>query len=540
MGQFSFNLVDEGWIPCRKEAVSGEITLLGLRDTLIRAHEFAELTDPSPLVTVAIHRLLLAVLHRNFGPKDADAWAVLWRLGLFDSQALNTYFTNWQHRFDLFDDKYPFYQTADLSYDECTTSIAKLAHELAAGHNPTLFDHTIDDNPPPTSPAQAARLAIATQALAVGGLLAYRKDEDPKTHKSADSAPLVKGAAVLVVGHNLFETLMLNLHRYDGTQDVPFSFDPARDAPAWERDAPTRPEDRVPQGYLDLLTWQSRRLRLKPERTQAGQIVVQHVALMKGNQFPDGFHRRDRETMLAFINNPKTTETQDPWPALTFSENRALWRDSTALFQTTEKKHRPKILSWIDELADMDVLDRSARLPLQVAGLCSDRAKVLFWRCEALPVPLSYLNDETLLASLQKAIEAAEDASSCLGKAVSRLAELASQLQGPQKADKDRVRQFTQALGGDRRFWSALERPFRRFLLELPGNMHHQLDCLNQWVGLVCRTAQQVFDQIVNGLDASPRILQAVYCQGGAQHTLNAGLKQIHDGRKEEADAAGS
>jgi len=28
-----------------------------------------EISDSSPLVTVAIHRLLLTILHRNFGPK---------------------------------------------------------------------------------------------------------------------------------------------------------------------------------------------------------------------------------------------------------------------------------------------------------------------------------------------------------------------------------------------------------------------------------------------------------------------------------------
>ena len=73
----AFNLLDEPWIPCVFLG-SGALQELGLRDTLVRAHEIRAIVDPSPLVTVALHRLLLAVLHRVFGPLNAAAWARLW------------------------------------------------------------------------------------------------------------------------------------------------------------------------------------------------------------------------------------------------------------------------------------------------------------------------------------------------------------------------------------------------------------------------------------------------------------------------------
>src|SRR5450756_512742 len=84
-----FNLIDEPWIPCLTR--EGEYRELGLRETLVGAADLREVVDPSPLVTVALHRLLLAVLHRVFGPKDREAWAALWRAECFDAAKLDEY-----------------------------------------------------------------------------------------------------------------------------------------------------------------------------------------------------------------------------------------------------------------------------------------------------------------------------------------------------------------------------------------------------------------------------------------------------------------
>src|SRR4051794_16935489 len=98
----SFNLVDECWIPCIRLADNRRVEL-GLRDVLVQAPTIREVYDPSPLVTVALHRLLLAILHRNFGPRTLEAWCALWRRGAWDTAVLDEYFACWRHRFDLFD-----------------------------------------------------------------------------------------------------------------------------------------------------------------------------------------------------------------------------------------------------------------------------------------------------------------------------------------------------------------------------------------------------------------------------------------------------
>ena len=68
-----FNLIDEPWIPCID--LHGQRVEYGIRDTLLKAHELREICDDSPLVTVAIHRLLLAILYRaHEGPKGFGDW----------------------------------------------------------------------------------------------------------------------------------------------------------------------------------------------------------------------------------------------------------------------------------------------------------------------------------------------------------------------------------------------------------------------------------------------------------------------------------
>jgi CRISPR system Cascade subunit CasA len=62
---------------------------LSLPDTLAQASELAGISHESPLVAVSVTRLLLAVLHRVFGPRDRAAWAALWQASGFPKAPLN-------------------------------------------------------------------------------------------------------------------------------------------------------------------------------------------------------------------------------------------------------------------------------------------------------------------------------------------------------------------------------------------------------------------------------------------------------------------
>src|SRR5690606_8926531 len=116
------------------------------------------------LVMAATLRLLLALLHRVFGPKDRSDWRALWKAGCFDANALDAYFAKWSNRFDLFDKEHPFYQVAEEP--QRPASIGALLYELFSA---TLFEHTLHDAGVTLSPAAAARTLLVAQMYGFGG-----------------------------------------------------------------------------------------------------------------------------------------------------------------------------------------------------------------------------------------------------------------------------------------------------------------------------------------------------------------------------------
>ena len=182
----------------------------------------------------------------------------------------------------------------------------------------------------------------------------------------------------------------------------------------------------------------------------------------------------------------------------------------------------------LDELKHRGMLAPERIVRLGAFGLSSDRAKINFWRHETMPLPLTYLGDEDLLESLDAALQAAEDGAWALRSAVRRLAEIVSTSEQAGRPDADRVTQLAESLRPGTRYWARLEQPFRRLLLELPGEEENQEQRLAAWRDEVCGIARSVFDNIVDGLEPSPRILKAVHTSDrGARKTLNSRLRRI-------------
>jgi len=124
-----FNLIDEPWIPCIDSL--GKRVEYGIRDTLLKAHALREICDNSPLVTVAIHRLLLAILYRAYcGPQDFRSWRDLYGEGALSQEQLEGYLDKWRMRFDLASSSYPFFQIGQLETNNAT-SVNRLATECA-------------------------------------------------------------------------------------------------------------------------------------------------------------------------------------------------------------------------------------------------------------------------------------------------------------------------------------------------------------------------------------------------------------------------
>jgi len=503
----SFNLAYEPWIPCllRGESLPQDLSLL---DTLTRAHEIHELSDDSPLVTIALHRLLLAILHRNFGPPGFSEWKRLWQRGQWDGEKLASYFAEWKHRFDLFDSERPFFQVPRLQKNSdgkkggkaespTTTTEAEvhratyLVHESVSAYNGTLFDHSFTRDSGKLTAARAACYLVARQAFSLGGGVSYPFN--------LSHSPLIGGYTVLVLGNNLFETLALNLLAYNAETPIPQR---GADLPSWEQDQKAQPDKNgtLPLGYLDYLTWQSRRIHLI---TEGDSLVVSNCQLIQNLKLKD--ERGDFDPFRCYEQDSKGAVK-----AKRINPARALWRDSHSLFQQTGKEFkRPEVFN---HLANVETARRRGEITaasayaFAVYGMANDQASVALWARERLPLPLNYLNEKPLTAALEDALKLTEDVVGNLGIAVKTLAK---ELVGDHGAGN-----LPASFGVREFYWSRLESAFKKILVDLATDSsadetEYGEKTLPEWARIVMQTAAAAFNQAVNSLSGSARELQA-------------------------------
>ncbi len=483
---YSFNLLERPWIPCLSR--DGTTESVSLRDILVRSHEFVGITHESPLVGVSVMRLLLAVLHRVYGPRDEAAWMALWRAPAFETAPLDRYLSQCRGRFDLFSDTRPFFQDGGIP-EELAVPVSRLLHAAASGNNPTLFDHSMDDGCAAIAAEEAALQIVTHQAFAVGGLVT--PDSAIPNTKSADGSPGVKGALCSVRGDDLHHSLLLNLRRYDPAVGIPFGS--SQDLPSWEREESARVCERGPSGWLDLLTWQSRRIRLLPSGDPKTPVVPK-VAVLKGETVTDNFDPHGKDSMLAWQLLEKTIKGRSPWIPVGFRAERAVWRDAHSLMGKFENQSvRLPILDWLGMLTD-EGLDEATHLALDVAGLCTDRAKLLSWHAEQLPLPFAILSQAALCVQIKRALEAAESGENALRRATRHLA---GRLLVPQDRaggearapDKKAVSHLTDSLLRLHHYWACLHGGFQVFLVDLAADGPSSIDrdtgmtpALGEWI----------------------------------------------------------
>jgi len=494
----TFDLVRSPWIPCLW--ADGTSVELGLRDALVRAHELREVHGESPLVTVALYRLFLAILHRVFGPASYAEWGRLWEAGRWDVARLDEYFDRWRDRFDLFHPERPFYQAPD---DRVRPKpLNRLVHEIAHGNNPTLFDHHVEDGTLSLTPAEAARALVALQCFGLAGLSGL--------HRKYTDGSCARGIVFLVLGENLFETLALNLARYPDREDC------EEDRPAWEAEDPFLPDRTIPLGRLDLFTWQNRRILLFPEGTEEG-IVVREMTEAPALRLNAG--------VLDPMKHYSRNEKQGP-RLLRFREGRALWRDSAALFQLRVEGHHPPLaFRWLSELVGEGHLHLRQTRRCVALGMDSDQAKVRYYREERMPLPLKYLREPDLVESLREALTMAEAVSRQLWGATRTLATLLlspeADAEGGRQPDRKDLDGLMKRWAVDRAYWSRLERPFLRLVEDLVDRGE---DAVGEWCKTLRRTAWEAFDRLDNDLGRDPRALKAVV---RARGQLATGLGKV-------------
>lgn len=267
MADPGFDLLEEPWV--RVRTLQGEVTELGLREVFRRAAEIADLSGESPTQDNAVVRFLLAVLIRAVRRK-APARGLLpstyWTALLDGSNyrvMVDDYLTFCRARFDLFDAQAPFLQVADLSTAKGQYGDASA---LIPDVGPGLFSTRTRHDAQTLSPAEAARWLIRLHAYDLSGIKSGAVGD--ARVKGGKGYPIGTGwagaiGAIQIVGPTLADTLFLNLPAEELVEDTGAD---ARDLPPWERTpdsaAPRSAGEIMPQGVVDVLTWQQRRVRL--------------------------------------------------------------------------------------------------------------------------------------------------------------------------------------------------------------------------------------------------------------------------------------
>ncbi|PPK63772.1 type I-E CRISPR-associated protein Cse1/CasA [Actinokineospora auranticolor] len=488
-----FDLGREPWIPV--VTVDGDQEFVGIEDVILRAHELRRIAAEAPTMTAALHRLILAVFHRVYGPPSENAWAELWSADAFAEEPVRDYLR--RHEFDLFHPKLPFMQCAALASLPPATP-GKLVPYRAVGNNVTLFDHTTATDRLLLTPAEAARWLVTTQAFDPGGMKTpYEKD------KSSERAPCNGFGVVLVEGATLKETLLLNAIVYRPLDELP-PMTTAEDHPVWESatgPAPT-PDRRTPRGWTDLLTWPSRRVLLSTTRVD-GELKVDGVVLTPGTRLSAS--GPDEEKMAAYRKprGPRGKPKQDaPMYAVRLDAVRRIWRHSVELFtvdnwQEGRSRQRPPALDQIDTLVERGAIYRSAVYTLRVFGqrLDSKASVVEAWLEDEVSAPVALMRatrSERFSGFMGAAIMVADDAGSALRALQS---EFRSELRG------------SQANPIDLSFWPRLGRPFDTFLrglAEAEVNRRADTPVADQWVHVVTEAATETADRWLRGTQTEP------------------------------------
>lgn len=384
-----FNLLDEPWLPVR--LADGRIEMLGLLEVFSRSAEITALAETAPPSLVAQYRLLLAILHRALkhaypqGWKDKDR-ARWWRDG-FPIEVVNAYLEHWRERFWLFHPEHPFMQVAALaSCTETQTLYPPNTISLEQFYGSEIFNQDVYKCDS-WHPGDVIKSMLGYFQFVPGGFFPGKKLKE-----SEKSGALANTAAIIPAGGNLAQTLLLSLHKWTSYEDLP----------AWERAAPTLPELRgapvLATGPNDRYTRQSRAVLLRREAD--GRVRWLHfaagLALEEDSNAPD--------PMVSFH-----TDTEGNLVQISFMEGRAFWRDLPVLVPNPQKKNSQPAAVLNHAMALHAELEfDQVYQPLLVAGLASNKAKLLRWRLERINLPISLMKNADRALYLCNLVEKSE------------------------------------------------------------------------------------------------------------------------------------
>jgi CRISPR system Cascade subunit CasA len=460
----SFNLWRDPWI--RVAGVDNITRQVSISSILADARIIRALNDPSPLVVVGTHRLLVAILQASIMPRSLGDLGALWHADTFDAEMLAAFAEQMADRFELFATAQPFLQSADLAATQGDKSIASLSPEVPTATNRTLFQHVTDARHWYCG-ACCARGMVTIPAFATTGGQGFR--------------PSINGVPPLYflpIGTTLYESLVLSLLSPDYQ---PRAAAPERASAAWwTSDGRVGASQIMPDvGYLESLLFPARRMRLVscpgPRMcTNCGAMAHAGASFMT---FEMGQWRGIDAPPWddPFVARRLPRNDAEMPQALRPEAGKALWRSYSAIFlpATQNISLRPAVVSQIASLVDKrGVLPVYQRYKFRIVGMRTDsKAKIFEWLDESLDVPISMLNRIESTTMVENAIRLANSIEYIMIQSFSRnIRPLRSKNDPSNKMS--RLKSICQRMIVT--YWNDLANPFRTYIGALEANNEAQ------------------------------------------------------------------
>lgn len=398
----TFNLIYSPWVSCSR--TDGTQALLSLKEVFDQAAQLARVAGESPLQSTAVLRVLLTIFwrahleHGDLAEADASDWWTGLFLGEGDlSGPVYDYLEQHRSRFELINSAVPFMQVADLQKEDGSFGSPSRLIPEAESEYFTLREGSGKER---LDLAEAARWLVTVHAYDYSGIKPGAVG-DPRV-KGGKGYPIGPGwagqaGAVVLHGRTLRETLLLNTP----VKVIRRAAEDGDDLPAWERTPvtaePRHPEVSMPTGPCDVLTWQSRRVRLH----LTGDVVT-GVLVSNGDKIENKNQFADPMTAYRYSRN-QSNKVKQVFMAQEHDEAMTAWRGVAPLLsreRVVEPQRKGELLSkqpqtveWLHELKDDRSFDRGALVSVELIGAVygAQQSSVANTISTSLPISLAFL-----------------------------------------------------------------------------------------------------------------------------------------------------
>lgn len=377
----SFNALDAPWIPVI--TAEGTEELLGIRQTLFRAHELREISSASPLEEYSVYRFLGLFLMDALRPERESDIEDLLDGERFDKGEIEDYITLCESEgvsFDLFDENRPFLQS---KFDEKTEkpdgNICRIDLTKASGNNHTHFDHGAGKNRFLQADDALRQLLITYTFITIGGRGFKQGVNGTPPYFS------------LIQGKQLYETLINTLLPIERI-GIPFDSPPV----FWRRES-IQKEDLPVVSWMQGMLLPARRIQLVPD--SEGRVT--DVYFSQGESFVN--NRSWRDPYVSYqLRTKKPVVPED---------DKAIWQNLCDIINFDKK------MSLLELYRNTHVGETPE---LIVYGFKTDQAKYIQVFRYTLSIPAKLLNpdNEESILLLYKAVSIVDNLECELKKAL--------------------------------------------------------------------------------------------------------------------------